>query len=56
MIHHSNAKEIMKAAITMYIYESDMYIIYPRVTIANHINQNFKISLVVFVDCAVTSA
>ena len=55
MIHHSSASEIMNAAITIYIYDSDMYIMYQRITVANQINRNFNISLVVFVDCAVIS-
>ena len=54
-IHHSSASEIMKAAITIYMYDSDIYIMYHRITVANQINQNFNISLVVFVDCAVIS-
>ena len=49
-IHHSSASEIMNAAITIYIYDNEMYIIYHKITVANHINQNFNINLVVFVD------
>ena len=50
MIHHSKANDMMNAAITMYIYDNEIYIIYHKVTIANHINQNFRITLVVLVD------
>ena len=50
MMHHSSASEIMKAAITIYMYDNDMYIMYHRITIANQINQNFNINFVVFVD------
>lgn len=56
IIHHSKAKEMMKAAITIYMYDNDMYIIYHNITITNHINQNFNISLVVLEDWADTSS
>ena len=55
IINHSRANEIMKAAITMYIYDSEIYIIYHKITTASHISQNFKINFVVFVDSAVIS-
>ena len=54
-INHSRASEIMKAAMTIYMYDSEIYIIYHRMTIASHISQNFKINFVVFVDSAVIS-
>ena len=56
IMHHSKASEIINAAITISIYDRDIYIIYHKVTSANHINQNFNINLVVFADWALTSA
>ena len=56
IMHHSSAKEIMNAAITIYIYDSEIYIIYHNMTIASPISQNFNINLVVFVDCIVISS
>ena len=54
-MHHSSASEIMNAAITIYIYESEIYIIYHKATVANHISQNFIINLVDLLDSTVTS-
>jgi len=50
IIHHSKAREIMKAAITIYMYDNDMYSIYHKVTIHSHISQNLRISLVDLLD------
>jgi len=55
IIHHSRAREMIKLAITMYIYESDIYIIYQRTTIANQISQNFNICLVIFAELLAVS-
>lgn len=52
MMHHSSAKDMINAAITMYIYDNDMYIMYHSMTVANHINQNFSMSFVVLDDWA----
>lgn len=50
IMHHSKANDMMNAAITIYMYDNDMYIIYHNVTTANPINRNFRIVLVVLVD------
>jgi hypothetical protein len=50
MTHPSKAKEMIKAAITIYMYDNDMYIIYHNITIRSHINQNFNMSFVVLED------
>ena len=55
-IHHSNAKEIINPAITMYMYDNDIYIIYPSTTIASQMSQNFNICFVVFTDCETAAA
>jgi hypothetical protein len=49
-MHHSSASEITKAAITIYMYDNDMYIMYHKITVASQINQNFIINFVVFDD------
>jgi hypothetical protein len=50
MMHHSRASEIMNAAITIYIYDNEIYIMYHKITVASQINQNFIINFVVFDD------
>ena len=52
MMHHSRAKDMINAAITIYIYDNEMYIMYHNMTVANHINQNFSMSFVVLEDWA----
>lgn len=56
IIHPSNAKEIMNPAITIYMYDNDIYIIYHTTTIASQISQNFNICFVIFADCEATVA
>ena len=52
IMHHSSAKDMINAAITIYMYDNDMYIMYHNITVNNHINQNFSMSFVVLEDCA----
>lgn len=47
---HSNAREIINAAITIYKYDKEMYIIYPITTTHNHTNRNLIIFFVVIDD------
>ncbi len=55
IMHHSRASEIMNAAMTIYMYDREIYIIYHRATVASHTNQNFTISLVDLFDSTVIS-
>jgi len=50
MIDHSRANEMINPAITMYIYDNDMYIIYHSTTTASQISRNLSICFVVFTD------
>ena len=49
-MHHSKAREIINPAITMYIYDNDIYIMYHNTTIASQISQNLSICFVIFID------
>ena len=51
----SSYTEIMNAAMTIYMYDREIYIIYHRATVASHTNQNFTISLVDLFDSTVIS-
>lgn len=56
IIDHSRANEMINPAITMYIYDNDMYIIYHSTTTASPISRNLSICLVVFTDSETANA
>ena len=53
MITHSKASEMMKAAITIYKYDNDVYIMYQSTTTHSHNNRNLSIFFVVIADSIV---
>lgn len=53
MTTHSNASEMMNAAITIYKYDNDVYIMYQSTTTHNHNSRNLSIFFVVITDSIV---